>query len=302
MTDDDSMTTSFPPRTSYTVPLPGNGTLVLGSRCLVMAILNVTPDSFAETSYRLDPAAAVDAALRMESEGADLIDVGGESTRPGAEPVSAEVELLRVVPVVTALAGQVRVPISIDTYKSEVARAAVEAGAAIVNDVSGLRHDADLARTVARNGAAMVLMHTRGRSSTMYTEAVYEDVVAEVVDELRGSIRCAIDAGVPIERLIVDPGLGFAKRPVHSYGVLARLPELAAALDRPVLVGPSRKSFLRDAVGGRRAAERDWGTAAAVAAAVLAGAHVVRVHAVAEMAQVVRVAEEIRRHQDTAHG
>jgi dihydropteroate synthase len=262
-----------------------------------MGILNVTPDSFAETSSRLDPAAALDAAQSMEAAGADLIDIGGESTRPGAEPVSSEEELSRVVPVLTALARRLRVPISIDTYKSEVARAAVAAGAAIVNDVSGLRHDPALARAVADTGAALVLMHTRGRSSTMYAEAVYDDVVAEVADELRGSIQCALAAGVPMERLIVDPGVGFAKRPVHSYGVLARLPELAAALDRPVLVGPSRKSFLRDAVGGRPAAERDWGTAAAVTAAVLAGAHIVRVHAVAEMAQVVRVAEEIRRGQ-----
>jgi dihydropteroate synthase len=285
------------PRRVYSVPLPSGRVLELGERCLVMGILNVTPDSFAETSSRLDPAAALASALAMEADGADLIDIGGESTRPGAAPVSPEEELARVVPVLTALARRLRVPISIDTYKSEVARAAVAGGAAIVNDVSGLRHDPALARTVADTGAALVLMHTRGRSSTMYAEAVYDDVVAEVADELRGSVQCAVAAGVPMERLIVDPGVGFAKRPMHSYGVLARLPELAAALDRPVLVGPSRKSFLRDAVGGRPAAERDWGTAAAVTAAVLAGAHIVRVHAVAEMVQVVRVAEEIRRAQ-----
>jgi dihydropteroate synthase len=290
------------PRRPYTVPLPGGGTLALGERCLVMGILNVTPDSFAESAPRLDPDAAVAAALRMEAEGADLIDVGGESTRPGAEPVSSEDELSRVMPVVTALAGRLRIPISVDTYKSDVAQAAVGAGAAIVNDVSGLRYDPDLARAVAASGAALVLMHTRGRSSSMYTEAVYEEVVSDVVKELGVSVRCALDAGVPIERLIVDPGVGFAKRSLHSYGVLARLPEFAAALDRPVLVGPSRKSFLRDAVGGRPAPERDWGTAAAVTAAVLAGAHIVRVHAVAEMAQVVRVAEEIRRHSDMADG
>jgi dihydropteroate synthase len=260
-----------------------------------MGILNLTPDSFAEQSPRLDPEAAVAAALRMEADGADLIDIGGESTRPGAEPVSSEDERSRVMPVLTALAGRLRVPISIDTYKSDVARAAVAAGAAIVNDVSGLRHDPALARAVADSGAALVLMHTRGNSSTMYAEAVYEDVVADVVRELRVTVQCALDAGVPIERLIVDPGVGFAKRPLHSYGVLGRLPEFAAALDRPVLVGPSRKSFMREAVGGRPAAERDWGTAAAVTAAVLAGAHIVRVHAVAEMTQVVHVAEEIRR-------
>jgi len=260
-----------------------------------MGILNLTPDSFAEEVPVRDAAAAVDAALRMEADGADLIDVGGESTRPGAEPVTAAEEVARVIPVITALAGKLRVPISVDTYKSDVARAALAAGASIVNDISGLRRDPALAREAAAAGAALVLMHTRGSSASMYAEAVYGDVVSEVVAELRESMRLAIAAGVPIERLIVDPGVGFAKRAVHSYGVLARLPELAAALDRPVLVGPSRKSFMREALGGAAATERDWGTAAAVTAAVLGGAHIVRVHAVAEMAQVVRVAEEIRR-------
>ena len=267
-----------------------------------MGILNITPDSFAETSHLLDATAAVDAALRMETDGVDIIDIGGESTRPGAEPVSAEEEMARVVPVVGALSGCVRVPISIDTYKADVARAAVAAGASIVNDVSGLRFDPALARAAAESGAALVLMHSRGRPQTMNADAVYTDVVADVTAELRDSLRSAADAGVAIERTVVDPGIGFAKRPSHSYGVLARLSELAAALDRPVLVGPSRKSFLRNAVDGRPAADRDWGTAAAVTAAVLAGAHIVRVHAVAEMVQVVRVAEEIRRHLDMAHG
>ena len=270
--------------------------LHLGERCLVMGILNASPDSFAERQGFRDPASAADFALRMESEGADLIDIGGESTRPGAEPVSADQELARVLPVVAALQGRLRVPISIDTYKAEVARAAVAAGAALVNDVSGLRVEPGLAREVAAGGAALVLMHSRGRAKTMNAEAVYDDLMAEVSSELRDSLRRAVDAGVPTERIIVDPGVGFAKRPSHSYGVLARLPDLAAALDRPVLVGPSRKSFLREAVGGRPAAERDWGTAAAVTAAVLAGAHIVRVHAIAEMVQVVRVAEEIRKY------
>jgi len=262
-----------------------------------MGILNVTPDSFAETSTRLDPQAAAAAALRMEAEGADIIDIGGESTRPGAEPVSADDELARVLPVLDALRGRLAIPVSIDTYKARVARAAVAAGAVIVNDVTGLRQDPSLAAAVADTGAALILMHTRGRSATMYAEAVYGDVVAEVAAELGHAVQSAVDAGVPLERLIVDPGIGFAKRPTHSYGVLARLPELAAALGRPLLVGPSRKSFMRDALGGRPAPGRDWGTAAAVTAAVLAGTHIVRVHAVGEMAQVVRVAEEIRRGQ-----
>ncbi len=259
-----------------------------------MGILNITPDSFADLDPRCDPAAAVATALRMEADGADLIDIGGESTRPGADPIPADEELSRVLPVLRALQGRLRIPISIDTYKADVARAACAAGAVIVNDVSGLRRDPALAPAVADLGAALILMHARGSSATMYAEAQYGDVVAEVTEELRGGLRTAVEAGIQLERVIVDPGIGFAKRASHSYGVLARLPELAAALGRPVLAGPSRKSFLREAAGGRPAAARDWATAAAVTAAVLGGAHIVRVHAVAEMVQVVRAAEEIR--------
>ncbi|HEY2151909.1 MAG TPA: dihydropteroate synthase [Vicinamibacterales bacterium] len=265
-----------------------------------MGILNITPDSFADSVSRVDPAAAVEAALRMEADGADLIDIGAESTRPGAVPVPADVELARLLPVLTALEGKLAVPISVDTTKAEVAAAAISAGAAIVNDVSGLQRDPALGRVVADSEAAIILMHMRGQPASMYAEAVYGDLVREVTGELRESIARARDAGIPLERVIVDPGLGFAKRPAHSYGVLAGLPELAAGLDRPMVVGASRKSFMRDALAGRLADQRDWGTAAAVTAAVLAGAHIVRVHAVAEMVQVVRVAEEIRRHEPSA--
>ena len=262
-----------------------------------MGILNVSSDSFAETSTARDVETFVARALQMEADGADIIDLGGESTRPGAELVSAEVERDRVLPVVEALAGRLRIPLSIDTSKAAVARAALSAGASMVNDVSGLHRDPELSHVVAGAGAALVIMHGRGTPTTMNVEAVYDDLMADVAGELRDSIRLATAAGVPIERIIVDPGVGFAKRPSHSYGVLARLPELAAALARPILVGPSRKSFMREAVGGRPAPERDWGTAAAVTAAVLGGAHIVRVHAPAAMVQVVRVAEEIRRHR-----
>ncbi len=260
-----------------------------------MGILNVTPDSFAESPHIQDPDAAAAAALRMQADGADLIDLGGESTRPGAEPVSADEELARVMPVLERLRGRLTIPLSIDTYKAPVARAAIAAGAAIVNDVSALRGDAAMAAAAAESGVALVLMHSRGSSKTMYAEAVYEEVVTEVATELRERMDAAERAGIARNRLIVDPGLGFAKRAAHSYGVLARLPELAAALDRPLLVGPSRKSFMREALGGRPPAARDWGSAAAVAAAVLGGAHIVRVHDVEAMVQVVRVAEEIRR-------
>jgi dihydropteroate synthase len=260
-----------------------------------MGIVNVTPDSFGDSSSMRDHGEAIERALRLEANGADLIDVGGESTRPGADPIDAEQELARILPVVRGLCRQARVPVSIDTYKAGVARAAVEAGAVLINDISGLRFDPELARVAAETGAALVLMHSRGRPKTMNEEAVYGDVVADVIRELRDAIARATAHGVDRAAIVLDPGIGFAKRAPHSYGVLARLPEMAAALDRPLLVGPSRKSFLREAVGDRPASDRDWGTAAAVTAAVLNGAHIVRVHAVEAMAQVVRVAEQIRR-------
>jgi dihydropteroate synthase len=284
---------SLPPRRIFTVQLPGGRVLSLGDRPLVMGILNVTPDSFAGGTT--NPAAAVDAAVRMEADGADIVDVGGESTRPGADAVSSDEELARVMPVVREAAARMRIPLSIDTRKSIVAEAALDAGAVLVNDVSGLAHDPALARVVADRGAALVLMHSRGNPKSMGERAVYKDLLGEIAEELRGAIAVATRAGVSMDRILVDPGIGFAKRPSHSYGVLARLAELAAALDRPLVVGPSRKSFLREAAGDRSAAERDWATAAAVTAAVLSGAHIVRVHAVPEMVQVVRAAEEIRK-------
>jgi len=277
------------------VPLPGGRTLELGERTLVMGILNVSPDSFAESVPLTDPAAALEAAVALEAAGADIIDVGGESTRPGAKPVPEDEERRRVLPVVAAAAARLAVPISIDTYKAAVARAAIDAGALIVNDISGLRYDAALGDVVASSGAALVLMHTRGRSRDMYKDAIYEAVTSEVVSELRWSLEQARQAGVQLDRTILDPGFGFAKRPEHSYQLLASLGALAE-LDRPLLVGVSRKSFMARALGGRPPAERDWGTAAAVTAAILGGAHIVRVHAVTDMVQVVRVADQIRRH------
>ena len=282
-------------RKNFDIPLADGRVLALGARPLVMGILNVTPDSFAEALPALDPAEAIDRALRMQEEGADIIDVGGESTRPGTEPIGGREELARVLPVVRGLAKRMRVPLSVDTYRADVARAVIGEGISIINDISGLRYEPELADAIAPFDVALVLMHTRGRSKTMYAEAVYHDVVADVTAEIKASLAVADARGVGAGRVIVDPGVGFAKQPDHSYGVLAGIPALAAGLDRPVLVGPSRQSFMREALGGRAAPERDWGTAAAVTAAVLAGAHIVRVHAVGEMVQVVRVAEEIRR-------
>jgi len=284
-------------RRDYTIPLPHGRSLTLGPRTLVMGILNVTPDSFADGGLYADPARAVDAALAMIEAGADIIDIGGESTRPGAAAVDAEEEMRRVLPVISAVAARTHTetPISIDTYKAEVARAALDAGAALVNDISGLQYDPALAGVVAGQRAGLVLMHMRGHSSDMYAHARYEDLAGEVARELRVSMDVAARAGVPRDAIILDPGVGFAKRPEHSFGVLARLDDpVLSALDRPWLVGPSRKSFLREALGERPPAERDWGTAGAVAAAVLLGAHIVRVHAVKEMVQVVRVADKIR--------
>jgi dihydropteroate synthase len=281
-------------RPHFDIPLANGRVLELGRRPLVMGIVNITPDSFAE-SKPIDTREAIDRALAMEAEGADLVDVGGESTRPGAEAVDAQTELDRVMPVLEALRGRLKIPMSIDTYKASVADAALDAGAHMVNDISGLHYDPALAGVVARRGASIVLMHTRGRSKDMYAEAEYADVVREVTEELRASMDTALAAGVPRSAIVVDPGIGFAKRSVHSYGVLAGLADIGAALDRPILVGPSRKLFLKSAATGADPRERDWATAAAVTAAVLAGAHIVRVHAVAPMVQVVHAAEEIRR-------
>lgn len=281
------------PRRQYSIPLPNRSPLELGARALVMGILNVTPDSFADGGVHFDVDRAVEAGVRMVADGADIVDVGGESTRPGADPLPKGEELRRVVPVIERLASQIPVPISIDTYKASVAREALASGASIVNDISGLQYDPQLGAVAAESGAAIVLMHMRGRSSGMYELATYQDAPAEVAQELRQAMARARAAGIRDEAVILDPGLGFAKRARHSTEVLARL-ETVLALDRPVLAGPSRKSFLQAALGDREPADRDWGTAAAVAASVLFGAHIVRVHAVREMSDVVRVADLIR--------
>jgi dihydropteroate synthase len=258
-----------------------------------MGILNVTPDSFADGGLFIDPSAAEAAAMEMETRGADIIDVGGESTRPGSEPVSADVEIARIQPVIRRLARSLKIPISIDTSKPAVAEAAIGEGAALVNDVTALRYDSSLAGIAARSGAGLILMHARGRSRDMYKEAHYVSVPAEIADELRASLERALTAGVRRESILLDPGLGFAKRPEHSYAALAALPALAD-IGLPLLVGPSRKSFLSAAIGERTPGERDMATASSVAAAVLLGAHIVRVHNVPAMVDVVRVADAIR--------
>lgn len=281
------------PRKRYTLSLPDGRTLVLGERTLLMGIVNVTPDSFADGGNCLDPERALDAALALEAAGADLLDVGGESTRPGAHPLPAAEECKRVLPVLERFAGRVRVPVSIDTYKAEVARRALAAGASVINDVSSLRYDPAIGQVAAATGVPLVLMHNRGRAKDMYREARYDDVGASVSRELASVLDAAAAAGVARTQIIVDPGLGFAKRADQSLRALANLRALDT-LDRPVLVGPSRKSFLTSALGERSPSDREWGTAAAVTAAVLLGAHIVRVHAVAPHLDVVRVADAIR--------
>ena len=281
------------PRTQYTLALPGGRALALGPRTLVMGVVNVTPDSFADGGASSSPARAADLALALEDAGADLLDVGGESTRPGAEPVPAHEELRRILPVLDRLAGQVRAPISVDTYKAGVARAALDHGAAMINDVSGLASGPALAAVAAEAGAPLVLMHNRGDSRDMYRHARYRDVGAEVAAELRVVVDRAAAAGVPREQIVVDPGLGFAKRAAATLAALADLP-LLRGLDRPILVGPSRKSFLLAALDDRAPRDREWGTAAAVASAVWLGAHIVRVHRVDAHVDVVRVVDAIR--------
>lgn len=262
-------------------------------RPLVMGILNVTPDSFSDGGRF----AAVDAALaqagRMADEGADLIDVGGESTRPGAPAVPPEVQLARVLPVLRRLVRELAVPVSVDTRSAVVAEAALAEGAAIVNDVSALS-DPAMARVVREAGAALVLMHMRGTPETMQALARYDDVAAEVAAELGGALCGALEAGIDADRIVLDPGIGFAKTAEHNLQLLAQLDRLLA-LGRPLLVGPSRKAFLGPLLGGRPPEQRAAGTVGACVAALLGGARIFRVHDVAPVRQALDVAEAIRR-------
>jgi dihydropteroate synthase len=258
----------------------------------LMGVVNTTPDSFSDGGRFLDAAAAVAHALRLAEEGADLIDLGGESTRPGAPPVPAAEEVRRVVPVIERLrASGFALPISVDTCKAEVALAALAAGADLVNDVMGLA-DPALAAVVAEAKVPVVLMHMRGTPSDMATRASYDDVVADVARELEAAVARAVAAGVHPERIVLDPGIGFAKTPAQNVEVLARLPELRK-LGWPLLVGPSRKSFI-GAVTGAAVQDRLPGTLAAVTAAVLAGAEFVRVHDVAPARQAAVLAAALR--------
>jgi len=270
-------------------------------RTLIMGILNITPDSFSDGGRFLTVDDALAYVEQMISEGADIIDVGGESTRPGGEPVSGEEEIERVVPVIEALAPRFQVPISVDTTKSEVARAALDAGAAIVNDVSALRFDFYVADAVARAGAGLVLMHSRGTPATMHRLPPVADIMHEVVSSLRASIHMAERRGVKRESIVIDPGIGFGKSQEQNLELIMRLDELMAAFpDYPLLIGTSRKSFIGkiladDSGAPAPASERLYGTMATITAAVLKGANIVRVHDVKAAFDTIRVSESLKR-------
>jgi dihydropteroate synthase len=261
-------------------------------RTLVMGILNVTPDSFSDGGRWLDPKRAVRRGMSMVRAGADLIDVGGESTRPGAKPVPAKEEARRVVPVVEALAAK-GVRVSVDTSKAKVAGAALAAGATMVNDVTALRGDRRMAEVCARAGAEVVLMHMKGTPRTMQAAPRYRDVVREISAFFRERLNFALRAGIPRDKIFLDPGIGFGKTPEHNVEILRRLEEFRG-LGVPLVLGTSRKSFIGRVLGGREPDDRVFGTAATVAVAVLRGAAVVRVHDVREMSDVVRVTDEMR--------
>ncbi len=268
--------------------------LVLGERTLVMGVLNVTPDSFSDGGKFYAEEQAIEHAVQMERAGANLIDVGAESTRPGSQEISIESELRRVLPVLDGLRRLLKIPISIDTQKAEVAEAALDAGAEIINDISGLKNDPRIAEVAARRRVPLILMHMRGEPRTMQKGPFARDVMRDVMQGLRKSVILARKAGVPKSQIILDPGIGFGKSFAQNYELLQKLPQLAK-LGYPLLVGTSRKGFLGTTLARERKAappeERIWGTAATVTASILYGAHIVRVHDVAEMVQVARVAD-----------
>src|SRR5580700_9611043 len=265
--------------------------IVLGERTLLMGVLNVTPDSFSDGGKFLDPDRAFARAIELEEQGADIIDIGAESTKPGSARISEAEELRRLIPVLKRLRGKLSTPISVDTYKSAVAEKALEHGAALINDPSGLTFDAQLARVAAKHDAGLIINHMRGTPETWAKLAPLKDVLGTILKDLEASTHRAVRSGVDRARIAIDPGLGFGKRKEQNAEILARLSELAA-LEFPLVIGPSRKSFLpqleKPSEGFLQCA-----TAAAVTAAILGGAHVVRIHDVLEMKAAALVADQI---------
>jgi dihydropteroate synthase len=267
------------------------GDLQLGKRTLVMGVLNVTPDSFSDGGRFFEPAKAIEHGLLMAKQGADIIDVGGESSRPGADAVSPDEELRRVIPVIAGLTSQLEIPISVDTYKAQVAEQAIEAGAQMINDISGLSFDPQLSAVAARFDTPLVIMHIKGNPKTMQQAPRYDDVMDEVIASLRAGIERAERHGVDPHQVIVDPGIGFGKRVQDNLSILNRLDELAV-LERPILIGTSRKSFI-GAVLKQEVDERMIGTLATVAVSVLKGAHIVRVHDVPAIRETAAMVDAI---------
>jgi dihydropteroate synthase len=265
--------------------------LKLGERTLIMGVLNVTPDSFSDGGRYLDPDRAFARAVELEEQGADIIDVGAESTRPGSAPITAAEEIRRLIPVLKRLRGKLAVPVSVDTYKAEVAELAIEHGAEIINDPTGLTFEPHLAKTVVQHDAGLILNHMRGRPETWAKLPPLRDVMGTITRELEATVSRARHAGVDRARIVIDPGIGFGKRKEQNSDILAHLGKLAQ-MELPVLVGPSRKSFLAQ----QTEEQTRFATAAAVTACILAGAHIVRVHDVAEMKAVVDVADEVLHH------
>jgi len=280
-------------RSDYKIDCGGK-VLDLGNRTHIMGILNATPDSFSDGGRYADAERALTHARDMAAAGADIIDIGGESTRPGAAPLAQEEELRRIIPLIERLSAELTVPISVDTYKSSVAKKAIEAGAGIVNDISGLRFSHDMANVVADTGVAVVIMHIKGTPRDMQQDPVYDDVVGEVMAYLEEGIGIAVKAGVDREKILIDPGIGFGKTLEHNLIILNRLEEFRA-LGRPILLGPSRKKFIGTVLGVPAPEQRVDGTAAAVALGIERGARVLRVHDVARMAQVARMTDAILR-------
>lgn len=260
----------------------------------IMGILNVTPDSFSDGGLYFDAEAAIERGYQMIEDGADIIDIGGESTRPGAEPVSEEEELSRTIPVIEAIASKTNIPISIDTYKANIAKRALDAGASMVNDISGLRFDSAMPETVAQYKIPVVIMHIKGEPQNMQTNPVYEAVIPEIMDYLREGIRIAEDAGIPSEHILIDPGIGFGKTFEHNLEIIRNLHEFTL-LEKPILIGVSRKAFIGKILGNAPVSERLEGTAAAVAVSILNSANIVRVHDVKEMKKIAIVADAIAR-------
>jgi dihydropteroate synthase len=283
-------------RKRFRLQLPSR-TLILGERTLVMGVLNITPDSFSDGGSYLDSEAAIARALQIEHDGADILDIGGESTRPGASSIAAEEELRRILPVIQVLRGKLRIPISVDTRRADVAEAALSAGAEILNDVSGLRMDPRLGDVARRAQVPLILMHMRGTPQTMQRGPFARDVIRDVMAGLRDAVTRAKRAGLAKKQLLLDPGIGFGKKYEQNFEILARLPEFAR-LGCPIVIGTSRKAFLGKALAGSGtpslpADERLLGTASTVTASILGGAHIVRVHDVAEIVRVARIADAI---------